>query len=106
MAPRSWRVPWGISSAGSLQPIPAAITPFILARFRRRRPSTANPCSFSVAATARSVTEPVRLSGVSVFLPCHNEEGNIERVAAALETELPRIAERHEIVVVDDGSRD
>jgi glycosyltransferase involved in cell wall biosynthesis len=59
-----------------------------------------------VAATARSVTEPVRLSGVSVFLPCHNEEGNIERVAAALEIELPKIAERHEIVVVDDGSRD
>jgi glycosyltransferase involved in cell wall biosynthesis len=59
-----------------------------------------------VAATARSVTEPVRLSGVSVFLPCHNEEGNIERVAAALEAELPWIAERHEIVVVDDGSRD
>jgi glycosyltransferase involved in cell wall biosynthesis len=59
-----------------------------------------------VAATARSVTEPSRLSGVSVFLPCHNEEGNIERVVEELETELPRIAGRHEIVVVDDGSRD
>lgn len=59
-----------------------------------------------MAATARSVTEPSRLSGVSVFLPCHNEEGNIERVVAELETELPRIAGRHEIVVVDDGSRD
>jgi len=51
-------------------------------------------------------TEPVRLSGVSVFLPCHNEEGNVERVAAALEAELPKVAERHEIIVVDDGSRD
>jgi glycosyltransferase involved in cell wall biosynthesis len=59
-----------------------------------------------VAATARSVTEPVRLAGVSVFLPCHNEEGNIARVAAALETELPKFAGRYEIVVVDDGSRD
>jgi len=59
-----------------------------------------------VAATARSVTESARLSGVSVFLPCHNEEGNIERVVAALEAELPKVAERHEIVVVDDGSRD
>jgi glycosyltransferase involved in cell wall biosynthesis len=59
-----------------------------------------------VAATARSVIEPALLSGVSVFLPCHNEEGNIERVAAGLETELPRIAERYEIIVVDDGSRD
>jgi glycosyltransferase involved in cell wall biosynthesis len=52
------------------------------------------------------VTEPAQLSGISVFLPCHNEEGNIERVVAALESELPRIAERHEIIVVDDGSRD
>jgi glycosyltransferase involved in cell wall biosynthesis len=59
-----------------------------------------------VVATARSVTEPAQLSGISVFLPCHNEEGNIERVVAALESELPRIAERHEIIVVDDGSRD
>jgi glycosyltransferase involved in cell wall biosynthesis len=52
------------------------------------------------------VTEPARLSGLSVFLPCHNEEGNVERVTGALEAELPRIAQRHEIVVVDDGSRD
>jgi glycosyltransferase involved in cell wall biosynthesis len=59
-----------------------------------------------VAATARSVTKPVRLPGVSVFLPCHNEEGNIERVVTALAAELPGIAERYEIVVVDDGSRD
>lgn len=59
-----------------------------------------------MAATARSVTEAVHLPGVSVFLPCHNEEGNIERVVTALEAELPRIADRHEIVVVDDGSRD
>ncbi len=50
--------------------------------------------------------EPALLYGVSVFLPCHNEEGNIERVAAGLETELPRIGERYEIIVVDDGSRD
>jgi Glycosyl transferase family 2 len=59
-----------------------------------------------VAVTARSVTESAPLSGVSVFLPCHNEEGNIERVAAGLEAELPRLAERYEIVIVDDGSRD
>jgi glycosyltransferase involved in cell wall biosynthesis len=52
------------------------------------------------------VTKSARLSGVSVFLPCHNEEGNIERVAAGLEAELPRLAERYEIVIVDDGSRD
>ncbi len=59
-----------------------------------------------MADTARSVTDSDRLPGVSVFLPCHNEEGNIERVAAGLEAELPRLAERYEIVVVNDGSRD
>ncbi len=52
------------------------------------------------------MTKSARLSGVGVFLPCHNEEGNIERVAAGLEAELPRLAERYEIVIVDDGSRD
>jgi cellulose synthase/poly-beta-1,6-N-acetylglucosamine synthase-like glycosyltransferase len=59
-----------------------------------------------VAATAPSVTEPAHLPGISVFLPCHNEEGNVERVATSLEAELPGVAGRHEIVIVDDGSRD
>jgi cellulose synthase/poly-beta-1,6-N-acetylglucosamine synthase-like glycosyltransferase len=59
-----------------------------------------------VAVTAPSVTESAPLSGVSVFLPCHNEEGNIERVTAGLDAELPRLAERYEILVVNDGSRD
>lgn len=52
------------------------------------------------------MTKSASLSGISVFLPCHNEEGNVERVVAALESELPRIAVRHEIIVVDDGSGD
>lgn len=59
-----------------------------------------------MAATARSVTKPAALSGVSVFLPCHNEEGNVERVVAALDSELPKVGARHEIIVVDDGSGD
>jgi glycosyltransferase involved in cell wall biosynthesis len=46
------------------------------------------------------------ISGLSIFLPCHNEEGNVERVVKALESELPRVSTRYEIVVVDDGSRD
>jgi glycosyltransferase involved in cell wall biosynthesis len=47
-----------------------------------------------------------RIAGLSVFLPCHNEEGNVQRVVEALECELPKISAQHEIVVVDDGSRD
>ncbi len=47
-----------------------------------------------------------RLDGLSVFLPSHDEEGNIERVVRGFLAELPRIADRHEVIVVDDGSRD
>ena len=46
------------------------------------------------------------LDGISVFLPCHNEEGNVERVVNALSVELPLIAEDYQIVIVDDGSAD
>jgi len=31
---------------------------------------------------ARAVTQPKRLPGLTVFLPSHNEEGNVERVVA------------------------
>jgi glycosyltransferase involved in cell wall biosynthesis len=48
----------------------------------------------------------IRLDGLTVFLPCHNEEGNVERVVTALNVELPKLTERLEIVVVDDGSSD
>lgn len=47
-----------------------------------------------------------RLKGVSVFLPSHNEEGNIERVVRNFLGALPRLAESYEVIVVDDGSRD
>lgn len=48
----------------------------------------------------------VRLPGLSVFLPAHNEEGNIERVVKDLAAALPSVADDYEIIVVDDGSRD
>ena len=48
----------------------------------------------------------VRLSGLSVFLPAHNEEGNIGRVVGGFSAELPAVADSYEIIVVDDGSRD
>jgi glycosyltransferase involved in cell wall biosynthesis len=47
-----------------------------------------------------------RLPGLSVFLPAHNEEGNIERVVTDFLRELPDLAEEYEVIVVDDGSRD
>ena len=49
---------------------------------------------------------PVRLSGLSFFLPAYNEGDNIRAmVERALEV-LPRFADDLEIIVVDDGSRD
>ena len=45
-------------------------------------------------------------SGVSVFLPCHNEEGNILRVVTELDDVLSRGSWPYEIIIVDDGSSD
>jgi glycosyltransferase involved in cell wall biosynthesis len=47
-----------------------------------------------------------RLPELSYFFPAHNEEANLGGlVAEALET-LPSLADRFEIVIVDDGSKD
>ena len=46
------------------------------------------------------------VSELSYFFPAHDEEANVGGlVAEALET-LPTLAERFEVVIVDDGSRD
>jgi glycosyltransferase involved in cell wall biosynthesis len=52
------------------------------------------------------VSAPARIPGISVFLPSHNEEGNVERVARSWIGECPRVADNFEVIVVDDGSRD
>jgi glycosyltransferase involved in cell wall biosynthesis len=52
------------------------------------------------------VSSPARLPGISVFLPSHNEEANVERVVRGYLEELPRVAADYEVIVVDDGSRD
>ena len=49
----------------------------------------------------------VRLAGsLSLVLPAHNEEGNIELVVEDAVADLPRFVDDFEIIVVDDGSRD
>ncbi|HTY56530.1 MAG TPA: glycosyltransferase family 2 protein [Candidatus Binataceae bacterium] len=55
---------------------------------------------------AQASDVPARLPGISVFLPSHNEEGNVERVVKGLAAVLPSIADNYEIIVVNDGSRD
>jgi glycosyltransferase involved in cell wall biosynthesis len=46
------------------------------------------------------------LPGLSVFLPSHNEEANVERVVTGYLAELPNVARDYEVIVVNDGSRD
>jgi glycosyltransferase involved in cell wall biosynthesis len=52
------------------------------------------------------VSSTSRLPGISVFLPSHNEEPNVERVVRGFLAELALIADDYEVIVVDDGSRD
>jgi glycosyltransferase involved in cell wall biosynthesis len=54
-----------------------------------------------------SSTDPTPVAGgVSAFLPCHNEEGNVERVVAATVQALEALGVPFEVIVVDDGSTD
>lgn len=43
---------------------------------------------------------------VSVFLPTYNEEQNIKLVTLKVQTVLEKVAEKWEIIIVDDGSKD
>jgi len=52
------------------------------------------------------VSSAARLPGLSVFLPSHDEEGNVERVVGGYLAELPRVTGDYEVIVIDDGSRD
>jgi glycosyltransferase involved in cell wall biosynthesis len=52
------------------------------------------------------VSSTPRLPGISVFLPSHNEEPNVERVVRGFLAELALIADDYEVIVVNDGSLD
>ena len=47
-----------------------------------------------------------RLPSLSIFFPCYNEEGNVERVARAALDAAKDLADVYEVIIVDDGSRD
>ena len=51
-------------------------------------------------------TLPAKLSSLSASFPAHNEEDNVEAMIQSLLDFLPEVAERFEIIAVDDGSRD
>jgi len=43
---------------------------------------------------------------ISVFFPCYNEEGNVERVVGEAMDFLPEISDDFEVIIVNDGSVD
>lgn len=43
---------------------------------------------------------------ISAFFPAYNEEANVEPLALALDQTLSEIAVEHEVIIVNDGSRD
>jgi glycosyltransferase involved in cell wall biosynthesis len=50
--------------------------------------------------------EPVRVAALSYFFPAHDEAENIEALVAEALVELGHLAERFEIIAIDDGSTD
>ncbi len=47
-----------------------------------------------------------RLPSLSVFFPCYNEEGNVERVTRGAVETVKALANDFEIIIVNDGSSD
>jgi glycosyltransferase involved in cell wall biosynthesis len=49
---------------------------------------------------------PHRHVGLSVVIPCFNEEDSLPQLVEVLAAELPQVAGSFEVILVDDGSRD
>ena len=47
-----------------------------------------------------------KLSSLTVFFPCYNEEANVERVTEAALAMCARVADDYEVIIVNDGSKD
>ena len=62
-----------------------------------------NPDGVAAAPTGASAAV---VPALTYFFPAHNEAENIEALVAEALTALPALAERFEIIAVDDGSRD
>ena len=51
-------------------------------------------------------TERDKLNELSVFFPCYNEEKNIVPLIHSALAELPKVATKYEILIINDGSKD
>jgi glycosyltransferase involved in cell wall biosynthesis len=68
-------------------------------------PAMAEATGLSAAAGEAPAPATRRVPALSFFFPAHNEE-NIEALVQEALLVLPTLAERFEIIAVDDGSRD
>ncbi len=62
-------------------------------------------CGLS-ADSSEKLSDKGGLVSISLFMPCHNEQDNIERVVRQAVEVLPNISNDYEIIIVDDGSTD
>ena len=60
----------------------------------------------AVASDRFHYAAPTRLTSLSVVMPAHNEAANIEASIRDGLTAAAAVADRYEVVVVDDGSDD
>jgi glycosyl transferase family 2 len=56
--------------------------------------------------SGRSVLPEGTLAGLSIVLPCFNEVGNLAETVERAIAASTRVSRRHELIIVDDGSRD
>jgi glycosyltransferase involved in cell wall biosynthesis len=54
----------------------------------------------------RLAVVPARLPGLSIVLPCLDEAANVAAMVRDAREAAERVADEHELIVVDDGSRD
>ena len=69
-------------------------------------PATASQAPATASPAAASGSIAVRVAELSFFFPAHNEEANLEALVEEALGALPALAEKFEIIAVNDGSRD
>jgi glycosyltransferase involved in cell wall biosynthesis len=74
---------------------------------RRGDPQPVTTLPLPPAASDRGDQDRAQLlEGISIVLPCHDEEANLPAMLQAADAAACRVARAYEVVVVDDGSAD
>ena len=72
----------------------------------RSKGKSVSPAARSITADSATGSTVRRVKELSFFFPAHNEEANLEALVDEALGTLPALAQRFEIIAVDDGSRD